>query len=175
MYALIFTCLTIRAVYITPLQSLDTRDIWTSFQTLMADCHVQPKTIFSDNTAQFRVIEESQPSFWTSIPSSNPFKQHIIKHSIKWNFIHAKAPWYGGAYERLIQTIKTSVYNTMDHTPQYISIFTNTLKHTQTIVNLRPLHAIYKDPHYEDLTSSHFFTPELSLVTLIPNEPRLTL
>ncbi len=88
-FALIFTYLAIRATYIVPVTSLDTRNIWAAFESFMADCHVLPKTIVSDNAAQFRTIEDSNPTFWTTVPTTYPFKQHCFKHSINWKFIPA--------------------------------------------------------------------------------------
>ncbi len=41
----------------------------------MADCHVKPKTVLSDNAAQFRVIEESQHPNPPLGPTSSPVIQ----------------------------------------------------------------------------------------------------
>ncbi len=136
----------------------------------MADCHVLPKTIVTDNAAQFRKIEDSSPNFWTSIPTTHPFKNEMFKHSIEWKFIQAKVLWFGGVYERLTRPVKTILYNILDHSTHHRSELITALKHTQTIVNKRPLHAVYKDANYERLTPEHFFTPTTILTIPIQGE-----
>lgn len=75
--ALIYTCLTARAVYQNSITSLTTAEVRTAFQTFFAD-RGTPKIILTDNAAQFHLIQQYFPtSFFTNF---RPFFRFAFCH-----------------------------------------------------------------------------------------------
>lgn len=74
-------------------------------------CNNAPKTILSDNAAQFKLLNENINTFWPQFFQSPSIKTELLNRNITWRFIPAKAPWYGGVYEKIIGIIKQALYH----------------------------------------------------------------
>jgi len=126
-----------------------------AFTTFFAD-RTTPEVMLSDNAAQFHLIATYLPDFWTAFVNTNPAKDHLFEKDIKWHFTPAKAPWYGGVYERLIGVIKTSYIRAHGHGPLHILTFQQAIKSLQTMVNERPLCPAEESSGQLALTPAHF-------------------
>lgn len=150
---LIFTCLVTRAIHLELVPNL------TGDQFLMAlerFCCLKrvPKLIISDNAKTFVFI---QPLVGIKVQIRDHKINHLLtSNRIEWYFIPQYAPWFGGAYERLIQIIKKCLkisYGKVYLT--YIELQTVLYK-IADILNGRPLTYVSADEVVEPLTPNHF-------------------
>ncbi|UYV81289.1 hypothetical protein LAZ67_20000671 [Cordylochernes scorpioides] len=76
---------------------------------------------------------------------------------VKWKFNPPAAPHFGGAWERLIKSVKKCLPATLNEVnPKYTTLLT-ALKSAENIINSRPLTYVSSDPTKEDsLTPKHF-------------------
>ncbi|KAK7603518.1 hypothetical protein V9T40_003517 [Parthenolecanium corni] len=167
-WGLIFTCLSTRAVHIMALPSLDSQELWLCFASFFAD-RTTPTLILSDNALQFKLLALYIPQFWESFISTDTVSKGISDHNIQWVFTPAKAPWYGGVYERIIGLIKDAYYKTLSHHPVLTRLLKSTFKSIQIMLNERPLCPSADDAEQVALTPSHFLQGNLGTYKFNPN------
>ena len=61
-----------------------------------------PATIVSDNAKTFKACSGQVAKISLSIEVS----RYLVDNQINWTFIVERAPWWGGFWERLIQSVK---------------------------------------------------------------------
>ncbi|KAK7580493.1 hypothetical protein V9T40_001122 [Parthenolecanium corni] len=154
-WGLIFTCLSTRAVHIMALKSLDSQELWLQFETFFAD-RTTPLMILSDNALQFKLLALYIPQFWETFHSLRSISTQLSNKNIQWVFTPAKAPWYGGVYERIIGLIKEAYFKTLTHHPILTSLLKSTFKNIQTMLNERPLCPSADEADQVALTPAHF-------------------
>lgn len=137
-WALIYTDLSTKAVYLNSILSLTTSEVRIAFQTLFAN-RGMPKVIPTDNVTQFNLIQKYFSIFWRDFAKSETIPINFDTTEEKWPFMPAKTSWFSGVYEKLIQAIKDAYYNTLSHYQVHHLIFQSTLKNTQVMVNERSL------------------------------------
>ncbi|VDO14752.1 unnamed protein product [Brugia timori] len=164
-WGLIFTCLSTRAVHLLSIDSLTTEDIWDAFNSFFAD-RGTPKHILSDNAAQFKLLAMYLPEFWDSFANQSTVARDLREANITWSFTPAKAPWYGGVYERVIQLVKEALYKSLSHNPVKRRLFSTVLKRIQSMLNERPLCPSSDDAEQWTLTPAHFLRANLGSCTL---------
>ncbi|KAL6737890.1 hypothetical protein Aduo_011495 [Ancylostoma duodenale] len=72
-------------------------------------------------------------------PSSSEFSLFLAKHSIQWNFIPPTSPWMGGAWKRMVGTVKRALLKTIGKRKITEEIFAIFLCEIESVVNSRPL------------------------------------
>ncbi|CAH2218177.1 jg24405 [Pararge aegeria aegeria] len=150
----LFTCLTTRAVHIELVTSLTTSSMIMALRRFAAR-RGMPKILYSDNGTNFvgankelkEAIEEMK---------KGKLVTETEELGIKWKFIPPGAPNMGGAWERLVQSIKTALGVTLkEKTPKEETLHTLLLE-AEHIVNSRPLTNAADNPDEEALTPNHF-------------------
>ena len=91
-YILLFTCAVIRAVHLELVGSLSTQDTILSFHRFVAR-RGHPNIVYSDNSKTFNAL-------------SRHLSEKLFFYQPTWKFITPRAPWVGGWWERLIQSVK---------------------------------------------------------------------
>jgi len=121
-YGLIFTCLQIRAVHIELTNSLEACEFLDAFDRFISrrSC---PETMHSDNATTFKAAS----------------KVILAKHHIQWKFIVELAPNQGGAWERLVQTVKRPLRLMLRNQVLNYSQLNTWLCKIELVTNLRPL------------------------------------
>lgn len=102
-WGVLFTCLTVRAIHIEVAHSLDTSSCIMCVQNFISR-RGSPKEIYTDNGTNFKSVEkilreEKQHLDLKKVSSRND--------EIKWRFNPPAAPHMGGAWERLILSVKS--------------------------------------------------------------------
>jgi IS30 family transposase len=120
----LFTCLTTRAVHLELVESQSAEHFLTALRRLIA-VRGLPGTVVRDNASQFKCI-------------AGIFKELEVK-SIKFDFIPAFAPWQGGVYERMVQTVKACLKKTLGRARVSSDQLRTILTEVAAIVNSRPL------------------------------------
>ena len=143
-YGLIFTCMTMRAVYvdITPNQSTD-----SFLQTLrrFGSRHGWPAKLHSDQGSQLKCASQELKNFVNKLDISSIRKLAASK-GFEWNFVPPEAPWMNGVTESLVKSIKLSLNNAIgDHILTFSELQTTIFECAQ-LVNQRPIGRHPTDP-----------------------------
>lgn len=134
-WGVLFTCLTIRAVHVEVAYSLDTSSCIMAIRNFISR-RGTPKEFYSDNGTNFKATEKMLCSQIKDVNVStiqNNFEQ------IKWKFNPPAAPHMGGAWERLVRSVKTALYNicpTMKFSDESLK---SSLCEVEFTLNCRPL------------------------------------
>lgn len=153
-YGVIFTCLAMRAVHIELASSLDTDSCINALRRFMAR-RGQVKEIRSDNGTNFVGANREMKAAIADWNSSD-FQHLFHQHGIKWTFNPPAASHHGGAWERLIRSIRKVLNSTMrEQTLDEESLHT-VLCEAESIINSRPITKASSDPNdLEALTPNH--------------------
>jgi hypothetical protein len=145
----LFTCLTTRAVHLEMVQTQSAEHFVSALRRLIA-VRGLPKTVVCDNASQFKCLAEV-------------FKDQRIK-SVKFDFIPAFAPWQGGVYERMVQSVKSVLRKTLGKAKVSSDQLQTILCEAAAIVNSRPL--VYVGESATVLTPASFLqlNPRTTLV-----------
>ncbi|XP_062713662.1 uncharacterized protein LOC134290520 [Aedes albopictus] len=154
-WIVLFTCLSIRAIHLEVAHGLTTQSCVMAIRRFVAR-RGAPETIFSDNGTNFvgannllkeelRTIEEQCAATFTNARTN-------------WLFNPPAAPHMGGAWERLVRSVKTAMTAISDHPhhPSDEGLETIILE-VEAMVNSRPLtHVPLDSAEDEALTPNHF-------------------
>lgn len=150
----LFTCLTTRAVHIELVSSLSTDSALMAIRR-MAARRGWPRIMYSDNGTNFRGADaELRVAYkeWTK-----DFVGLGLEHRMKWKFIPPGAPHMGGAWERLVRSVKTALGATLHQKALKEEVLSTLLTEAEHSINSRPLTHVSVDPKDpEALTPNHF-------------------
>lgn len=150
-YVAIFTCLTTRAVHLEMVASLSSSSAIMALRRMITrrGC---PKQIWSDNGTNFHGADKELRQAITDAS-----KEEASRRLIEWRFIPPGAPFMGGAWERLVRSVKTALMTTLHerHPPE--EVLQTLLAECEYTVNSRPLTHVSLHPEDpEALTPNHF-------------------
>lgn len=152
-WGVLFTCLTVRAVHIELSPSLSSDSFILVLKQFIArrGC---PKRIMSDNGTNFRgaskiLITEIQNLSYDDMQREFP--------EIEWRFIPPLSPHMGGAWERMIRSVKSVLMDIISETGLREEVLRAALADVENIINSRPLTYIPVES-FQDLalTPNHF-------------------
>jgi len=134
MYVLVYTCLSIRAIYLDLLPDMSCKNFLLSF-IRFSNLYTLPSSVYSDNASTFLqgvgIISESNVD--------NVFSDYLEKNNVKHVRIPLFSAWCGSAWERQIRTIKNSLHKVLGRKRfEYFELIT-LLSDIQNCINDRPL------------------------------------
>lgn len=151
----LFTCLTIRAVHMEVVHSLSTESCIMAIRRFVAR-RGPPAEIYSDNATCF-------------LGASNQLKREITERSetlastftntqTRWRFIPPGTPHMGGAWERLVRSVKVAMGSIFESARKPDDETLETIIYeAEALVNCRPLTYIpLESADQEALTPNHF-------------------
>ena len=148
-YGVLFTCLTVRAIHLEIAHSLDTSSCVMAIRNFVAR-RGSPKDIYTDNGTNFQAAEKALREFTIDDAVSTKFTK------IRWFFNPPAAPHMGGAWERMVRSVKTVLYAmcpTQNFTEETLR---SALLEVEFIVNSRPLTFVSLDSSDDEaLTPNH--------------------
>ena len=135
-YVALFTCLVTRMVHLEVTTDLSARSFLLVFKRFISRRGVPVKMI-SDNGTNFRLAE----SILRRDDSLNcsEFSLFLAKHHVQWSFIPPASPWMGGAWERMVGTVKRALSKTMGRRKVSEEILATFLCEVESAVISRPL------------------------------------
>ncbi|XP_047996370.1 uncharacterized protein LOC125234205 [Leguminivora glycinivorella] len=150
-YVALFTCLVIRAVHLEVVHSLSTDAAIMCLRRFIAR-RGTPQEIWSDHgTAFVGASRELQALYGNSV------EIYAANESINWRFIPPAAPFMGGAWERLIRSVKEALKTTLREQAPSDEVLSTLLAEAEAIINTRPLTHVSLDSDADEaLTPSHF-------------------
>lgn len=156
----LFTCMVTRAVHLEVVHSLSSDSAIMCLRRFIAR-RGTPDTIYSDNGTAFVGANRQLRAL-----SNNNVTDFAVTNKIKWCFIPPSAPFMGGAWERLVKSIKTALLVTLRERAPKDETLVTLLAEAESVVNTRPLTHVSPDPDYpEALTPNHFLLGESSRKT----------
>ncbi|XP_058449077.1 uncharacterized protein LOC131429043 [Malaya genurostris] len=162
----LFTCLSIRAVHLEVVHSLSTESCKMAIRRFVAR-RGSPSEIYSDDATNF-------------VGASNELRDEIkvmnaslaetfTNATTKWMFVPPSTPHMGGAWERMVRSVKSAFYAMSTTKLPTEEIFGTVLVEAEGIVNSRPLTFLPLDKaNQEALTPNHFLLSSSSGVAQPP-------
>ncbi|KAL7868352.1 hypothetical protein SRHO_G00097360 [Serrasalmus rhombeus] len=153
-YGVIFTCLAVRAVHIELASSLDTDSCINTIRRFIAR-RGQVKEIRTDNGTNF-VAANRELKAAIADWNTSPFQHLFHQHGIKWTFNPPTASHHGGAWERLIRSVRKVLNSTVREQILDEECLHTVLCEAESIINSRPITKASSDPNdLEALTPNH--------------------
>ncbi|XP_036340973.1 uncharacterized protein LOC118750360 [Rhagoletis pomonella] len=152
-WGVLFTCMTVRAVHVEVSASLSTDSFLLVLRQFMCRRGV-PRRITSDNGTNFRsasrvLAQEIDKIAFNLVEQKYP--------EIEWSFIPPAAPHMGGAWERMVRTIKSVLMRILPKNSLREEVLRAALAEAESTVNMRPLTYLpLESPDSEALTTNHF-------------------
>ena len=164
-YICLYTCASTRAIHLELLRDLSVKSFLQSFRRF-ASRRGLPSTLLSHNAKTFKAgCKEVK-----TIVRSHEVQRYLSSNRVTWKFIVERAPWWGGFWQRLIQSVKKWLKKTVGRTSLDYDELNTVLVETESIINSRPLIYIYgNDESVSDpLTPSHLINGRK--ISLLPND-----
>ena len=140
-YVALYTCATSRMIHLDLVPSLTAKAFIRSQKRFMSRKGV-PKMILSDNAKTFK---------------SKLVKRFNAKRGIKWKFNLARAPWWGGLFERLVRSTKRCLRKAVGKHRLTFEELVTVLDEIEAVLNSRPITYVYENDIETPLTPSHLF------------------
>lgn len=164
-YGVIFTCLASRAVHLKVAYSLNTDSCINAFRRFISR-RGQVTEFRSDNRTNF-ISSERELRVALNAWNVGQIEQALLQKGVKWTFNPPAGAHHGGAWERLIHSIKKILLSvTRQQTLDDESFQTETCE-VEAIINSRPLTTVSNDPNdLEALTPNHLL--QLKVQPVLP-------
>ncbi|CAG9137690.1 unnamed protein product [Plutella xylostella] len=154
-YGVLFTCLTTRAIHIETVPSLTSDSLIMAIRR-KASRRGWATQLFSDNGTNMRGADVEMKKAIAEL-DQRALIDEAMNHGTKWTFIPPVSPHWGGAWERLIRSVKTSLKVVLRERAPRDETLSTLLAEVENIVNSRPLtHVSVEAGSMEALTPNHF-------------------
>ena len=114
----------------------------------------------SDNAKTFKAAAKTI----TGTPDDSEVRHYFSTIHLKWSFNLERAPWWGGVFERMIQTAKRCLKKTVGNARLTYDELLTSVTEVEMILNSRPLSYVLSDAIEEPITPSHLLSDTESLV-----------
>ena len=150
----LYTCLTVRCIHLEVVETTET-DSFISSTRRFTNRRGCPLKMYSDNGTNFVGASNELEEFINGM-NQDAIKDFTTSLHIEWIFNPPKAPHMGGAWERLVRSVKEVMFGILQNhvltDPQLNTVLTE----VENIVNSRPLTHISDDvKDLEPLTPNH--------------------
>ena len=107
--------------------------------------------MISDNAKTFKAAAK----MIFEVMESAEVKQYFSTVSVKGSFNLERAPWWGGIFERMIQTAKRCLRKTIGKAKLTFDEFSTAIAEVEMVINSRPISYVSSEDFDEPLTPSH--------------------
>ena len=154
-WGVLATCLTTRAIHLQVAHSLTTDSCVMAIRNIMAR-RGTPAVIYSDRGTNFRATSKELKEAIENL-DYDKLRMEFTSPRTQWTFIPPLSPHMGGAWERLIQTVKKNLNILQPNRLPTDELLLNAMVEVENIVNSRPLTDIPIDnDNSAVLTPNHF-------------------
>lgn len=176
-YVCLFVCLCTKAVHIELVSELTTECFFASLNRFVSR-RGKPSHIFSDNASNYIGANNELNQVYKFLKQeSKNIAESVNIDKIKWHFIPARSPNFGGVWEAGIKSIKHHLKRVVNKESFTFEEFNTILVQVEGILNSRPLCPLYPDPtDLTALTPGHFLIgqsltaiPEVNLTDVCNN------
>ena len=149
-YITLFTCATSRAVHIEAATDMSVNTFKQSLRSFITR-RGMPSRIISDNAQTFK----SAAKWLKKLKNSEEVNNFLESKGINWQFNVARAPWWGGFFERLIGLVKSCLMKILGRAKISFKEFKECLLDVEATLNNRPLTYLDEEFGPEALTPNH--------------------
>ncbi|XP_075259078.1 uncharacterized protein LOC142350938 [Convolutriloba macropyga] len=154
-YGLIFTCLVTRAVHLETCPDLNTDTFLNAYRRFTSR-RCQPADLYSDNGKTFVGAKEELKRCLNDLDKDKIHKA-LAAQNTKWHFNPPYGPHVGGAWERLIQSIKRALLIILGSRNFTFDVSHTIMVESEAMMNSRPLTNVPDAMENEEpLTPNHF-------------------
>ncbi|KXJ71674.1 hypothetical protein RP20_CCG019934 [Aedes albopictus] len=154
-WGVLATCLTIRAIHLELAHTLTTDSCILALRNFMARRRT-PAIIFSDRGTNFQGASKELKDIMQNIDQERLMEEFTTPNT-EWSFIPPASPHMGGAWERLIRSVKSNLRKLQWRRLPTDEVLNSTLIEIESVVNSRPLTEIpIEDDESPVLTPNHF-------------------
>lgn len=154
-YIALFVCFSTKAVHIEVVSDLTSPAFLASFNRFISRRGL-PANVYSDNGSNFvgadRILKKIiKNSIEPEVTNAG------VNQGIKWHFIPARSPHFGGLWEAGIKQVKRHLIKVIRNTTLTYEELTTVLTQIEASLNSRPITPISDDPNdFSALTPGHF-------------------
>ena len=140
-WVVLYTCAVTRAIHLDLVPDTSASAFIRSLKRFIGRRGV-PNLMISDNATCFKNEEVK-------------LNEELLRLHVQWQFIVEASPWWGGFWERLVQTVKRSLRKVLFRPSVHYEELQTVIIDIEAIVNSRPLTYVYNDDIEEALTPAH--------------------
>lgn len=155
-WVMLVTCLSIRAIHLEVTHTLTTDSCILALQRFICR-RGKPLKIFSDNATNFHGTSNELKKAVEKLDKER-IAQAFTDNHMEWSFIPPASPHMGGAWERMVRSVKTTLAYAMPTRSPTDEVLLSMLAFAEFTVNSRPLTSVPLDHESsEAITPNHFF------------------
>ncbi|XP_056094778.1 uncharacterized protein LOC130073406 [Rhinichthys klamathensis goyatoka] len=167
-YVALFTCAVTRAVHLELVSSQSTESFLLALKRFVSRRGLC-KVIYSDNAKTFKRANQDLSELWKAIKDPQ-ILEYFSGKGITWRFIVERAAWWGGFWERLVRSVKTSLRKVLGKASLTFEEMSTLLAEVEATLNSRPLTFVHNEiDEPQPLTPAHFLVGER--LTSLPPKP----
>lgn len=152
----LFTCLDTRALHLEITTDLSASAFLNAY-TCFASLRGRPHFIFSDNGTNLVAGDRKLREGLARVMEDPGIIQEFADQGVTWRFNPAAAPHWGGAWERLVRSVKTALKAALGERSVKEDVLRTTLAEVSSLINGRPLTHLGIDPDDQrPITPNHF-------------------
>jgi hypothetical protein len=149
-YIALFSCCVSRALHLDLVKDLSTEEFLRCLRRFSAR-RGTPALIVSDNAKTFKASARALKKLY----SCENVQGYLGANRIEWKFNLERAPWWGGFFERMVQSVKRCLRKVLGSARLTYEELLTTLVEVEGTLNSRPLTYGYDEVGSEPLTPSH--------------------
>ena len=146
----LFTCFVTRAVHLDIVLDMSTETFIRCLKRFAARRGL-PQRFISDNGKTFKAASK----FLKSVFKDETVRDHLAERGCEWTFNIERAPWWGGAFERMVQSTKRCLRKMVGQASLTYDELLTAVTEIESIINSRPLSYVSAGDTEEPLTPSH--------------------
>jgi len=178
-YVAVFICMAVKAVHLEVVSDMTTDAFLNAFKRFIGR-RGRPTNMYSDNGTNLvganRELKKCQELF-TDEESRRKIIDRTVSEGIKWHFIPARAPHFGGLWEAAVKSFKSHFYKAAGDAAMTFEEASTLVSQIEAILNSRPLTSLSEDPNdLSFLSPGHFLIgdtltsyPEADLIDIKVN------
>uniref|UniRef100_A0A5S6Q7F1 Integrase catalytic domain-containing protein n=1 Tax=Trichuris muris TaxID=70415 RepID=A0A5S6Q7F1_TRIMR len=145
----LLTCLAVSAAHLQLVHDMSADVVMQATKRFFTRRGI-PRGIYSDNFRTFKRVAKDMQTVFDDC-SQRKVQEHIASHRVTWKFITERAPWAGGAWERL--TLKKTLHKSL----LIVEEMTTMLCEAESQINARPLTIVGDEPKEQELLTPFYF------------------
>ena len=149
----LFTCFVTRAVHLDIVLDMSAETFIRCLKRFAARRGL-PHRFISDNGKTFKAASK----FLKSVFKDDTVTDHLAEKGCEWTFNVERAPWWGGAFERMVQSTKRCLRKMVGQASLNYDELLTVVTEIESIINSRPLSYTSAGDTEEPLTPSHLLT-----------------
>ncbi|XP_018357683.1 PREDICTED: uncharacterized protein LOC108757679 [Trachymyrmex cornetzi] len=159
-YVAVFICMSVKAVHIELVEDLSADSFIAATKRFIAR-RGKVANLYSDNGINFVGAEHELRQVFETNEFKNSVQEYAASEQIKWHFIPARSPHFGGLWESAVRLLKLHLKRTIGDACLTVTELMTILIQVEAMINSRPLTPLSDDSNdLNALTPGHFLIGE---------------